>query len=392
MQSTQRRDGDSVPSVSPPPAPGTAGQAPMGPSPRPRRTVNRWVAVGASAVVGLVSGVGVVLGLRALDDSSARAAVALVSSQRALGETMDDLERADRIADLNRVGARSDRQAVAARSALAETTEISDERIRRVTRDALTPTVALLETVSRLERLTPETLDRWQGLQEELSDGAQALGAAQPAVTGLALAPPIELAARPTEDAGRSAGDMVEGAQRELRAWVREKRTARRQSSRRVRVARRYRKDADALLTEYRGTRQALAAWTAQLESDFYATSFAEDFTQLSNHKGERERIRATLAALDPPSAVESQHARLITVIDSAIGAMDSAIDGEQQWQDCLVDCPEFHETPAWNEFQRRSDQISSEFPAARSALEAGVGRYINRLERDGDAPPMPEV
>lgn len=368
------------------------GSPAAGTGPRRRRALAAYIAV--SAVAGAACGTAALLALARMDDSEARASAVLRPTQAALVETARGLEDADKIDELNRVGATAQRRSAQTLALLESAASISEDPVREATRAALASAIGILDAAADLEGLTPQSLAAWDDIERDLSGQADALMAARPQVDALALEEPVELTGGPVRAASASASDLVEDAESELRAWRRATREARRSRTRTLRRAQAYRDGVDPLLDQYAAARTSLAGWTAQLEADPYGTTFAEDYAQLADHKGRRDRLRMALAAFDPPTGVSAEHNRLITVIDTAIDAMDSAIDGEQQWQSCIggIGCPQFNETASWRRFQERSAQISSEFPSARSAWRAAVQRVIDRLERDGGAPPMPEI
>ena len=79
---------------------------------------------------------------------------------------------------------------------------------------------------------------------------------------------------------------------------------------------------------------------------------------------------------MDVPAGVRDAHQDMVSAIDRAISAVQSAYDGLEQSQDCndTDECPYYRDTPGWAWFQSESDAISKQYTQAMTAWEAAAG------------------
>ena len=88
--------------------------------------------------------------------------------------------------------------------------------------------------------------------------------------------------------------------------------------------------------------RQDLSGFTARVEDPNADVSYGEAYEFLSQAAIDRRNVRDTMVAMDVPAGVRGAHQDIVSAIDRAISAVQSAYDGLEQSQDCndTDECP----------------------------------------------------
>lgn len=125
----------------------------------------------------------------------------------------------------------------------------------------------------------------------------------------------------------------------------------------------------------YEQLRQDLSGFTARVKDPNADVSYFEAYDFLSRAAQDRRDIRDTMVGMDVPAGVRAAHQEMVSAIDRAISAVQSAYDGLEQSQDCYYydDCPYYRDTPGWTRFQSESDAISKQYTKAMSGWEAAA-------------------
>jgi hypothetical protein len=138
---------------------------------------------------------------------------------------------------------------------------------------------------------------------------------------------------------------------------------------------------------------------------DTVGVSFDEAYAALSDAGSQRTSVRANLAGLNPPAAVAGAHNGLLDVLDTAVSAIDDAIDGTREYEASQYSsCPYWDEycydddyylwykdTPGWQTFTSKSDAITSSYDSALRSWESAVASERSRIEAT-PLPPKPAV
>lgn len=144
----------------------------------------------------------------------------------------------------------------------------------------------------------------------------------------------------------------------------------------------------DGLIGRYTEARADLQTWA----DGAYAgnASIFEGYQVLEQNVELRQQIRSELAALSPPDPFSDDVQALISVIDEAITATESAIRGLDEymysWRYRQV-----RDTPGWQQFQNATDSISDRYESAVDSYETDKAAEIKRLEKKLPLPELPE-
>ena len=126
--------------------------------------------------------------------------------------------------------------------------------------------------------------------------------------------------------------------------------------------------------TSYGQLRQDLSAFTDRVEDPNVTVTYFDAYAFLSQAAQDRRDIRDVMVAMDVPAGVRSAHQEMVSAVDRAISAVQSAYDGVEQ-SDCYYtdECPSYRDTPGWRRFQSESDAISKQYATAMSAWESAA-------------------
>lgn len=125
----------------------------------------------------------------------------------------------------------------------------------------------------------------------------------------------------------------------------------------------------------YEQSRVDLGRFTDRVEDPTAEVSYFEGYQFLSQAAEDRRFVRDAMVGMDVPAGVRGAHESLVSEIDRAIAAVQSAYDGLEQSEDCYYydDCPYYRDTPGWQRFQSESEAISKAYSSAMSKWEGAV-------------------
>jgi hypothetical protein len=124
--------------------------------------------------------------------------------------------------------------------------------------------------------------------------------------------------------------------------------------------------------TTYGQLRQDLSTFINRVEDPNVTVTYSEGYAFLSQAAQERRDIRDMMVGMDVPAGVRSAHQEMVSAVDRAISAVQSAYDGVLQ-ADCYYNCPYYRDTPGWQRFQSESDAISKQYATAMTAWESAT-------------------
>lgn len=124
----------------------------------------------------------------------------------------------------------------------------------------------------------------------------------------------------------------------------------------------------------YEQLRQDLSTFTDRVEDPTADVTYYEAYEFLSQAAQDRRDVRDLMVGMDVPAEVRTAHQEMVSAIDRAISAVQSAYDGLEQSQDCFYDdCTYYRDTPGWQRFQSESDAISKAYAGAMTRWEAAA-------------------
>ena len=100
------------------------------------------------------------------------------------------------------------------------------------------------------------------------------------------------------------------------------------------------------------------------------SVTYDEAYLFLSDAGQQRRNLRDSLTSTAVPDLLRSDHDAVITVIDRAVRAVQSAYDGLQQSQDYYCTACYYRDTPGWQQFQSESGVIGKRYAAAIAGWE----------------------
>lgn len=131
---------------------------------------------------------------------------------------------------------------------------------------------------------------------------------------------------------------------------------------------------------------------------DTVGVTFAEAYTALADAGSQRSSVRSNLAGISPPAAVAAAHNGLLSVLDTAVSAVNDATDGIRQFEstsyyDSSYYCDDYYDyycdtayrtyykdTPGWQTFVAKSDSITSSYDSALRTWEGAVSSERDRI------------
>lgn len=349
-----------------------------------------WVAALAAVGVGLAGGGGVVAYVKLADDSKEVAAGALSAADDTLSDLAGQLNSAERMAEIRAAGQDAAQAVPGLEHELARVEAIDDEEVRGPVREAVGAELSILQSLAGVaDDQTPDT-ESFEAVDNAVRAATLTLEQTAPRIRSLELEGfdrlPTTLIAAATENAG----EVIETGARKLARWRRQVARIKREKKGELAVMESYASSMRSYLATYDGLRSDLDGWIQKVDSE--GATFAEAYDFLSNASSERAAVRDSIAALGPPAALASAHNSFLTVLNSAVAAVDSAYSGIAEYEfDFDYEYFDYKDTPGWRTFRSESDRISGEYGAARSTLEALIAEEQRKLERR-QLPPRPEV
>jgi hypothetical protein len=375
--------------VMPPPATEPSDD-PVGRFPRVAHVLRGKRAIAAAVVT---AALGVACAYLIVDPFNGDADVArheLSARGQSVAAVLGAAERARRIESMRAVGSLAQRRLAVFDASLASLRDIGDDDIRATATGVIGHERELLAGFAQLETLNEANLEPWNGIALGLTRAASGLAGDRAAVGELDLGQSSLPRARRLNAAVEGLDTRIAAADRELTAWRTRYRAARRAQRADLDALNGYADAVRGQLGRYSGLRTALSDWIDEYGAEQLPFGEAEGY--LSQAISERQEVRNALAGLAAPAGLEAEHARIGTVVDQALRAMENAVDGARECTEDLFCLGEdFRDTVDWREFARVSDEISTEYPSATSDWEARVGAEAKRI-KDRRLPAPPRV
>jgi hypothetical protein len=341
------------------------------------------------AGVGLAAGTGVLAG----EPDESKAVRVLRHDQLALArlqrEVSDDLN----LADLHASAQAADRLAVLARQRDTTLAVLDDKQVKADATRAHSAIVTILAGYANLADVTDADLDAWDNDERDIVSAFGELDAAVAPVAAMNPERPLRLNAAATETLTEKTSAYFTYSARKLAGYEKRMVKFRRKNRARIQQLANYRTTVQAQLAAYQATRKELQSYIDD------ATEFDDrivDFrAALRDAKSRRAGIRSTLAALNPADELQSEHQRIVAVLDHAVSATDVGIDLANATED-LRDSGDYYtsgfELPEYDDFVRQSDQITAERDAAIGNWTRSLNRYESRLKNPKGAPKRPVI
>lgn len=311
-------------------------------------------------------------------------AVALASADNAATAVRRAIDETSSASVLEEVRAGGAAAATSAAELLGALTTLEDLGDSDALQQQLTLQAAFLDELSSLESLTEDSLTSWPTISASLKE------------TGTVMIAEMDLAARErtslTSDLRQlrsQVDDVVTTARQRLRRWREEVRRAETARDEELAALSTYESGYRTHMERYNDLRDATADFTERIR-DEYAVTYDEAYTAFYDGISQREEVREAMNALSPPDSVRSNHLAVVGVIDGAIAAMQSAVDGLADSQFCYFDCY-YEDTAGWRRFQDESERITDDFASATAAWDAAITDRRSELE-NLELPPKPDI
>lgn len=245
-------------------------------------------------------------------------------------------------------------------------------------KQVLTGYAAALGALADLSRITAESTAGWAGTRAELAGTFGQVAAAAGSTGGASVRVVLD-------GALDSADKVVAAAAAAIADWKAKTDAAVKDREADAENLESYASFFRSQAKTYEQLRQDLSGFTARVEDPNADVSYFEAYEFLSQAAQDRRNVRDMMVGMDVPSGVRGAHQEMVSAIDRAISAVQSAYDGLEQSQDCYYydECPYYRDTPGWTRFQSESDAISKQYTKAVSGWEAAAaaekGAVTNR-------------
>lgn len=316
----------------------------------------------------------------------ARPAVNLAAVEETSTELLADLVAAETTADVRAVA----EQAQTHSEELAA--QLLDEGADDETAEAAQAHLGLWRGIAALGALSGATLDQWDTARTALAGAVRELaGIGDPA-------------AAPGTAALESLDGLVADAVAALQAW---------ETERDVVLAQRERNAASArAVQEYLGTMsaqldlyEALRPRTTEQVQPLADPDVPNETVWAAQQDlwagiQDREKILEVASGLVVPPGLQAEHSQILLLLQDAVMAMRSALDGIEEAMQVRYDAwsadppppIDIKGTEGWQEFSAVSARINAELPTVRAALQEHADASVAQYEQIVPLPPRPVV
>jgi hypothetical protein len=174
--------------------------------------------------------------------------------------------------------------------------------------------------------------------------------------------------------------DVIERGQQAIREWQTSYRAAVEDQRLDAAAMDAYRSKMDAQLSSYSSLRADLSDFIGRVDDPANYITYDQAFSELSEAQWDRQTVRDVMNGLEVPTEVQGVHQGVLSVIDVAIAAVQSAYDGASDAQNCMSSCY-YKDTAGWQRFSRDSAGITTSFAGAVAAWESGVASAATSIE-----------
>ena len=238
----------------------------------------------------------------------------------------------------------------------------------------------VIEQLAALSALNGDNLGVWSRTQAPLETALSSLSAEDDGLVGSAAG----------DKAVRVLDRLVRHAEETLAEWQASYDAAVQQRADDLNALDDYAAGMRAELEAYDDLRGETSDFVDRIEDPGSFVTYNEAYDEFSQGSLDRMDVRDAMDALTVPGEVQSEHDRLLDVIDDAVSAMDSAYSGLLDAQWCTSTCY-YRNTAGWQTFSDESDRITGEFDSATGAWEAAVEAAKASIQ-DRALPVKPQV
>lgn len=288
---------------------------------------------------------------------------------------LKSLASAKTTADLRKLGdAAAPEQAAVA--AAAQALPVGDGK------QVLTGYAAALSALADLSKISAESTGGWAGIRAELAQTFGQVAAAAGSTGGANV--------RVVLDGALAASDqVVTSAAAAIADWKAKTDAAIKARGTDTEALESYSAFFRSQAKTYEQLRLDLSAFTKRVEDP--GVYYYEAYSFMSQAAQDRRYVRDSMVASDVPAGVREAHQDVVSAIDRAISAVQSAYDGLEQSQDCYDYCPYYRDTPGWQRFLSESDGISTSYSSAMTRWETAVAASKNAIA-NRPLPAKPQV
>lgn len=346
----------------------------VAPTPSKEKSGRRkWLVVGAAGLVVLV--VAAFVTMRP-EGRSYDLEAALVRSESQVGVWASRLDRATTLAQLNSSGASAAAAVTKLDSELAGLDAVGNETKRRLSRSALLAAKDLSAQLGGLAKLKPETLDDWDDESGQAKKAAEKLATAASRLAAAGVSTRFGAIAKNALAGIAAVDDLLDGFKTKVTGWKTEFQKFETDKASQTATLKSYSEAMRVQLGKYGELRKDLGAFTEQVDST--GATYQEAYTFMGGAVAKRQEVRNAIASLTPPAPIAGGHSGLLSVIDTSISAVQSAIEGIRQDQFSYYSY--YKNTAGWQSFQQKSRQISESYGTSVSVWEKLVADEQARL------------
>lgn len=352
----------------------------------PWKSIVSVVVVSALVGAGVAAAVLVATGSKHSDDSLPTAQRSVALSGRELITVSRRLAAATRIADLQAAGREAEEAGRRIAAHDKTVSGLTDARVARRAQQLLASHGSMLAAYAQMASLgTPTDADVTR-VEGAIKYAESQLDAGRAPVTEKLVAP-VTGQAMAGPDA--HAVQLLDSAARKLAGWQRRVTRIRRERKARLAAINAYATTVQGRIDAYDELRTKLGDWIRSVDEE--GATFGEAYTFLSAAAESRVLARDGLRGISAPHPLARQHSQIIIVIGRAVDAVQSASVGISDFQFDRESYDSYKDTPGWQDFKTKSDDIASSFTSAVATWKARLAKLRRSLVR-GQLPKHPSV
>lgn len=307
-----------------------------------RRDSRRTIWLTSGIILALVGGIGGFLFFRNAQEANARSS-AVAAAAASVSETMTALSGAQSTTEMRAVAAQAKEQ-----QSIVEVNSEVDPSIAAA--------ATALGAIATLETIDGDTLGQWQESRSQIDAAVRSVQ-----IDGTPMDPSSVLSAVDTN---------VGNAQQALNEWQLKVSVIQETQAERVAELNAYQPSAQAALKSYENLRNSTAKWLADAQRAS-SISVGSTTTYLQSARDDREDIRDTLVALDPPAELQDVHNEIISSLELGIDGIENLLDGMSALSGCSGTRCTLSRNSGYNAFLSASSTNTARFDRAYEEWQA---------------------
>lgn len=356
-----------------------------------------WIAAGATLAVLAIVAVSVVL-LGGSSDETAepvgptgpppvKPQALMDLADAAAIEGLEPFERAATLAQINEASGAAERSGQEIDALLEDLPRITSPAARTATETALKSTRAILTSFAALKGFDGGNDVQWVMVSTAAEDEADAREDATDRLVELGAYEAEEDVLEQLDSTIDQVDARLGAIAAQLSTWRTQVKQIEADKAQRLAALDAYAESVRPLLDRYSGLRRDAQDFVDRV--DTVGATYDEAYSFFESAASQRQSIRTSLATLTPPAKMAASHSGLLAVIDTAIGAVNDAAAGVRQ--DEFSYFTYYKDTPGWQTFESKSDQITGAYDSAVGVWNDAVDAERAEIEAI-PLPPKPTV